>query len=92
FRNTFSSADVGAVQEIGPFSFSIPCWRPAEMVPLHGAQAFESCVQSWLNDVAYVRHVKNAPPEMQTVFESDVIPLLADGVIRAAGPRDPVLH
>ena len=89
FRNTFSGFDERSVDEVGSFRLVPPLWKaPEGQTPTaSNAQHFERFVQVWLEELAERKTLKGAPPEMQSAFESYVMPALAAGTIRAAGPR-----
>ena len=84
YRNSFSGGADETVKEIGRFPFALPGWNDAKFA---NAIEFEHSVQSWLEGVANKGELREGTRDLQSAFESHIIPILVSGNIRAAGPR-----
>jgi hypothetical protein len=89
YRNRYSGFGEDSVEEIGPFHLKDPLWRPKTWFyqrPRWG-DSFEKRVQSWLATIARKGTINDASPELESAFETYLLPALTLGTIRAGGPR-----
>jgi hypothetical protein len=87
YRNTYSGADESSIEELGPYRMPPAVLRFRGIDCAIEPRQFEASVQHWLQELADRQEFLHVSPELQAALEAYVLPSLASGEIRAAGPR-----
>lgn len=82
FRNQYRGPDEGSVELVGAYPITA-VFRPAR-----SEFDFERAVQEWLEHLAFTGAARGLSPELCNALEEHVIPLLQQGEVRAAHPRE----
>lgn len=92
YRDTYTDYAPDSIERVGAFSMAGLLDRELRHQPESGSRAdsewrLEATVQSWLEQLASGAGLSAAPPDLRAAIEEHVLPVLARGEIRAAGPR-----
>lgn len=91
-RDTYTSYGPESVERVGEYPVQglfeeELAKQPAENDAAARAFRLEDAVQAWLERLAAGRGLASLSPDLRHVVEEDVLPVLEQGEIRAAGPR-----
>ena len=96
YRDRFTDFSDDSIKLVGDFEVP-PGWFAARASRGTGGKstpdpeqafAFQRDVQAWLEEIASTHVIRNFSPEAREALAEHVLPALAGGVIRAAGPRE----
>lgn len=92
FRDTYTSYDEASIEQVGEYATAglfddALAGYPAEVNATLRGFRFEDAVQTWLERLAADADLSDLPPDLQDALQEHVLPALAQGEVRAAGPR-----
>jgi hypothetical protein len=92
YRNRYTGADERSIDEIGHYQlgnvFQMFAHISAGKNPETKEDLFESYVQDWLEHLPNSSEIERLPAKLKDALETHVIPVLENGIVRAAGPRE----
>jgi hypothetical protein len=92
FRDTYTSYNEESIERIGEYSIrglfdDALAGDPRGGDAVIRAFRLEDAVQAWLERLAAGADLAELPPDLKNAVEKHVLPTLAYGEVRAAGPR-----
>jgi len=96
YRDRFTDYSENSVELVGDFDIPANQFGARRSTEAHGNTkldlsgefAFQRDVQTWLEELASTHKIRGFSPEAREALEEHVLPTLAGGAIRAAGPRE----
>lgn len=92
FRDTYTSYGEESIERIGEYSTrglfddALAGYPRDDDAAIH-AFRLEDAVQAWLERLAAGADLAELPPDLRNAVEDHVLPALANGDVRSAGPR-----
>jgi hypothetical protein len=87
FRDRYLPSQDVSVEEVGRFDVSELFGSYSKDAGRNAALRFENEVQNWLESLSARNVIDQLPTELRSAAESNIVPALSQGIIRAGHPR-----